>query len=386
MTTPRGSHNAVVSSSPRDDDEVLRDDPKLRAMRAVWLTMRDEDPPDRGLSELLAAARRTAEAMHAHPTLWQRLVAGLRRPPALALATVMVLLGGAVVLGRRGVGELAPAHAPAVAGEAETPSSPAPVSPPASAGAPAPASTKPAPAIERPGAADLPVTASLPDGSAQAGRVDEHTRSGPGPARMAPASGSAGPGAASAQVAAEGEGSRLGAVPVKVAVPREVLGKFARGIVPVSDEQAPVDPATVDGGWKAADSRARGKAEPTLQRGPPPPLSPSAAAGSAQLSDPAAAGASDDADGVSSTAHAAPAEAAEAEKKADRVEAGTTPQDKQVARPAATLAQLSQQCESAARRGDCAAVRLLVERITKSDRGYRARITKGSPVAKCLAE
>jgi hypothetical protein len=50
------------------------------------------------------------------------------------------------------------------------------------------------------------------------------------------------------------------------------------------------------------------------------------------------------------------------------------------------LAQLYQQCESAARRGDCVAVRLMVGRIAKTDGGYLARVAKDSPVAKCLAE
>jgi hypothetical protein len=48
------------------------------------------------------------------------------------------------------------------------------------------------------------------------------------------------------------------------------------------------------------------------------------------------------------------------------------------------LSRLHQQCETAARRGDCPAVRQLVERITRADRGYRGRIAKDSAVAKCL--
>jgi hypothetical protein len=48
--------------------------------------------------------------------------------------------------------------------------------------------------------------------------------------------------------------------------------------------------------------------------------------------------------------------------------------------------ELYAQCESAARRGDCAAVRRIVERITRSARGYRERIAKEPAVAKCLAE
>ena len=54
--------------------------------------------------------------------------------------------------------------------------------------------------------------------------------------------------------------------------------------------------------------------------------------------------------------------------------------------PQSTLAQLYKQCESAASRGDCAAVRRIVDQITRTDRGYRDRFAKDSPVAKCLAE
>ncbi|HEY5945307.1 MAG TPA: hypothetical protein VIV40_07445 [Kofleriaceae bacterium] len=81
-----------------DDDGD--NDPQLKSLRAVWLSMPDEDPPERGLTELMAAARVKAEQMTT-PSLWQRLVALLRRPPMLALATVMVLLGGAVLIGTR---------------------------------------------------------------------------------------------------------------------------------------------------------------------------------------------------------------------------------------------------------------------------------------------
>ncbi len=75
------------------------DDAKLKSMRAVWLQMRDEDPPDSGLAELLAAARTKAETL-SQPSWWQRVVALLRRPPVFALATVMILLGGALLIGR----------------------------------------------------------------------------------------------------------------------------------------------------------------------------------------------------------------------------------------------------------------------------------------------
>ena len=80
-----------------DDDDI--DDASLKSMRAVWLSMRDEDPPAAGMSGLLAAAREKADAMRA-PSWWQRLFTQLRRPPALAFATVMLLVGGAVLVTR----------------------------------------------------------------------------------------------------------------------------------------------------------------------------------------------------------------------------------------------------------------------------------------------
>ena len=75
------------------------DDPQLKALRAVWLSMRDndEDPPDSGVSALMAAARSQAMQMAPAPW-WKRLLDQLRRPPVLALASLLVLIGGAVLL------------------------------------------------------------------------------------------------------------------------------------------------------------------------------------------------------------------------------------------------------------------------------------------------
>lgn len=97
------------------DDAADDDDERLKSLRAVWLSMPDEEPPERGLADLMAAARMKAEQMAdqvaekavasaepAAPSLWQRFLDLMRRPPVLALATVMVLIGGAVLVGRRG--------------------------------------------------------------------------------------------------------------------------------------------------------------------------------------------------------------------------------------------------------------------------------------------
>ncbi len=98
------------------------DDPQLKALRAVWLEMRDsdEDPPMRGLDALMAAARVQADAM-ATPPWWKRLAASLRRPPVLALASVAVLIGGAVLVTRHGAIEKAQTTVPAGAPVPELP-------------------------------------------------------------------------------------------------------------------------------------------------------------------------------------------------------------------------------------------------------------------------
>ena len=79
-----------------DDSE---DDPQLKSLRAVWLEMRDEAPPSRGLDALMAAAR-TQAATLATPPWWKRLFDQLRRPSVLAFASLVLLIGGAVVLTR----------------------------------------------------------------------------------------------------------------------------------------------------------------------------------------------------------------------------------------------------------------------------------------------
>jgi hypothetical protein len=50
------------------------------------------------------------------------------------------------------------------------------------------------------------------------------------------------------------------------------------------------------------------------------------------------------------------------------------------------LTDLYKQCESAAQRGDCAEAKRVLERINRSDRGYRARAAKVPAMAKCLAQ
>jgi hypothetical protein len=106
-----GGESPDANAAGRDEDGATGGgDPELAAMRSVWLAMRDEEPPSGGMAELLAAARVKAEAMASRPSRWRRLAAMLRRPPVLALATVVVLIGGAVLLGRRLGADGAPAR------------------------------------------------------------------------------------------------------------------------------------------------------------------------------------------------------------------------------------------------------------------------------------
>jgi hypothetical protein len=96
--------------SEDDDPEIER----LRDVRAAFRAMPEEDPPERGLADLMAAARAKADEMRpvtqgmepgdrvlAVPW-WKRLGAMFRRPSVLAFATVLVFVGGAVLIGRRG--------------------------------------------------------------------------------------------------------------------------------------------------------------------------------------------------------------------------------------------------------------------------------------------
>jgi hypothetical protein len=89
----------VTTDGESDDPE---NDPLLRSMRSVWLGMREEEPPARGLAELMAAARAQADVMKPTESWWRRSFALLVRPPVLAAATVLVIVGGAIALNRGG--------------------------------------------------------------------------------------------------------------------------------------------------------------------------------------------------------------------------------------------------------------------------------------------
>jgi len=357
-------------------------------MRAVWLTMRDEDPPERGLAELLAAAGAKAEAMQARPAWWQRLAAGLRRPPALALATVLVLAGGAVLVGRHGVDAPVPVNAREPSGMV---------------------------------AADPAAAATPPVGSARAGGsfAEGQTTANPAPAddrtaaTLGAGAGSAGsPMTPEAAVKLEVAGRRQVTSGVAPAAPAAVAppgGPRAEGAAPVVTSHEDLD--VVTGGTVAPPSPAGHVAprrEPPLKAPAREEAAASEAghdnarasgdlAGAARLSrnpPPAAPG-----DAAKQTGKKAVKEAkADAATRSERDKSAGSPSGPADGSPAgsadgpanespdASIDQLYQQCEAAARRGDCAVVRRLAVRIAKSDRGYRDRVARDSPVGKCLAE
>ena len=91
----------MSDSANRDDDDELGLDESLSSMRSMFREMRDEEPSDRGMAALMAAAREQAEVMKPKRSWWAVLLEQLRRPPVLAMATVVVLIGGAVVISQR---------------------------------------------------------------------------------------------------------------------------------------------------------------------------------------------------------------------------------------------------------------------------------------------
>lgn len=123
-----------------------------------WLSLPDEDPPERGLAELMAAARVRAEEMAAARTpWWKRAGALLMRPPVLALASVLVLLGGLFVVTSSHKG-VSPEPTPI-----EAPAAPDAVAPAAAAPAPAPAAAAPAPTAAMGSATDaIPAVQPVP--------------------------------------------------------------------------------------------------------------------------------------------------------------------------------------------------------------------------------
>ncbi len=464
MTTGSGSRDGGAGRSDGDDGAAggagdRADHPDLRAMRAVWLSMRDEAPPDGGLAELLAAARAKAETMQTRPAFWQRLVAGLRRPPAMALATVMVLVCGAVLLTRHPMEAQREASratdleigsglgAPPAANEAPAPVAPggSPVAPGGSPVAPgsSPVAVGGAPVtlgaagagsrgsgaglddsakLRAPAAGSTEATAMLGGGAPDPARTLEEAASAPS-SGVAPheedrqgargtrgtrGADAAGPGAAASLhrgTARPGLGPEdTDSMDVGTASGRgsatagSRAGSVASGqrSAAADKEEAPARPPSPRSRQPAEPIVVPSEASKLQRRGDAPGMQRGAFASGpdvkrtqrgAPAPEPARA-LDDQAEGAATLDEAARSEADEAKPRDVRTTERAAP-PANITRPGSrggSLAQLYLQCESAARRGDCSAVKRIVERITTSDRRYRARLAKDSPIAKCLTD
>jgi len=357
--TTRGARDgdARGDGDPRGDDrdagdtndELAGEDAQVRAMRSVWLAMREEEPSSGGLAELMAAARGKAAEMAPAPSWWQRAVAGLRRPQVLAFATVLVLLGGALVVSRQVEREGAPLAAGSARGRAQS----------EVVNGAVPTGAAPPPAH---GEGVLEQTRAAPP------RTDDDSS---GPAAVAEKQ----------RVIATDDAPRS---PPAVVAPSRPAPKLAR------------KPAMTDELGRETDSPADAPAA-TISAGaasaPPSAGTISAGAASAPPSEAAKGAAPAGADTAKRVrvepapgpelAKPAPAPVARDERKPEGP--GPAVHTKPPARRATPPA-LYRQCEAAATRGDCVEVRRLVDQISTTDRQYRAKAAKAPPTAKCLAE
>jgi hypothetical protein len=322
VTTDGDSPDSQAGAGRNEEVEVDEGsaDPKLDAMRAVWLSMRDEEPPGRGLSELMAAARNRAAAME--PSLWQRVLAGLRRPPVLALATALVLIGGGAIVALR----------------------------PAPPGAPSAVSSG-APPVSTPGAVQDP---TLGSGSASA----------PVPAAAEPAAQAAAP------VPRTAHGQALApTTPRPSSVPDTRAPAGA-----ASSDQKQVSETKADLGAGGAETKAKAEAS----RDPPKISAPASPAPPAEVT---LRGNS-----RRGTSHRPASHAGDDELSSPDSSAPDTRDSRSAPMPAPRIEQLGKDCSTAAQRGDCSTARRLFGQITRVDAAYAARVSKEASVSKCLAE
>ncbi len=306
-------------SAHDDDDADGGEDLQLKQLRSVWVSMRDEDPPQRGLDALMAAARDKAGEMAApeqNESWWQRVLAVLRRPPVLALASVTVLLGGALMISQR---------------------------------------------KDR-----VEATATATETQERAAREDHAGLAAEEPVPPAMGAGSA---------AAD---SAIPAAPADpVAVPS--IEKPPANVTTPARPRPRATPRPASGQAYGADTRQpAGKAtrsEPEVIGGP-----------AANVGLGSAAPAPPESESTSTTRGPARKQpAAIPDSSTETVEPTLSRDDGAPGERAPTITQLVKQCESAAARNDCAAVKLLARRILSADAAaYKQRVATNSSIARCL--
>jgi hypothetical protein len=304
-----------------NDDDLGGDDDQLKQLRSVWVSMResDEDPPDRGLDALMAAARTKAADMTPAPSegFWTKVLAVFRRPPVLALASITVLLGGALfIAGRRDNMQVEESVSDRQEQGAPAAGPVAPVTPDRAEPPPVAPSMGPAVALPPAEIAVSPPEVTRPPTTSR-------------PRANKPSS------------------------PPAIEKPTETKLDAKKPMKPKGDEggeDAPV--ADSVGGLKQTESESTTVA-PGATRGP-----------------------------VVKTPAATPTDEAFGRTDATLAVDGAAPEgrwkDSQVT-------QLVKQCESAAARNDCPAVRVLAKKIKTADAAaYKQRVANNTAIARCL--
>lgn len=312
----------MSDSANRDDDDELGLDESLSSMRSMFREMRDEEPSDRGMAALMAAAREQAEVMKPKRSWWAVLLEQLRRPPVLAMATVVVLIGGAVVISQR--------HD---RGEMQTESEMA--------------ESTPTETLDKAASAPMPAA-----GEKQRDRL-------------------------------EGGGGQQGGE-----APQDVGGVAAGSVAPVIPEKPAITQSPRPTVAKPP-RRPQGTAGPTTDqfaRTPEPAAEPPPA--EAKKEDAPMELAIGDEDmqpkgGVAESTGAAAPQAPE-RKSVSRTPLPAIEGEDRAGKDT-TIAQLVKQCEAAAAKNDCAAVRSIAQKIAKQDPStYRLKVSKNAAVARCL--
>ncbi len=333
-------------TSAGDDDRD--DDAQLRQLRAVWVSMRDEEPSDRGLASLMAAAREKASELEhaAQSSWWQRVLASLRRPPVLALATVTVLLGGALIITQRHADMKADATATSETSadknvveriDRERAES-VPGAPMAGAGSSAAAAGSGAPTT---GSAPVEPTLAKPTAETPEVVTEKEPRRDPRPTPKLKAPTTATTPTAKAELAVrpDDDAPSPESAGTNEAAPRSGMGGSSPPLA-IAQDEAPVLSDSVTSNTGVAP---QAKPKKPIARTAPPSIE---------------------------------GEDRQTTKDAIAKDGGKT-------QP--TLEQLVKQCETAAARGDCAAVRVLAQRILASSPAvYKSRVATHAAIKRCL--
>ncbi|MFN0250848.1 MAG: hypothetical protein ACKV2T_28495 [Kofleriaceae bacterium] len=318
-----------MTDTPRKDtgselEDDLGLDESMTSMRSMWREMRDEEPSDKGMAALLAAAHAKAEEMKPRRSWFAVLLDQLRRPPVLAMATVVVLIGGAVVISGRE--DMKATTDEVVASEP----SPDPMADDSRAPVAAPGAASPA----------------LEDGIQK--QRSNNVQSGEESAASTTA-----------------DASKV-TVPVRPRVTKPPAKSVAQG----PREAKPTDMAFESAQPPPAEKKDEGERLSIASDSDMQPKGGSVGTGSMAPSAPSAPAPdikrAPDNKPVSRT----PLPSIEGEDRAERD---------------ASIAQLVKQCEAAAAKNDCAAVRTIAAKIAKQDpQTYKNKLQKNTNVARCL--